>query len=79
MCLNHPRHRGAGVHVDKPSGATSELTVAYCVIGWTPELLCCARRDQVSNAQWTDELRVGDVPTCDERWSSVYKLITTAV
>ena len=31
MCISHPRHRGAGIHVDKPSGATSELTVSDCV------------------------------------------------
>ena len=60
MCLNHPRHRGAGVHVDKPSGATSELTVADCVIGWTPELQLGARHDLAATAQEADE-RVGEV------------------
>ena len=55
MCLSHPRHRGAGVHLDKPSGATSELTVADCVIGLTPELHAGARRDLVLNGQWTGE------------------------
>ena len=27
MCLSHPCGRSAGVHVDSPSGGTSELTV----------------------------------------------------
>ena len=44
MCLSNPCRCGAGVHVDSPLGATSELTVCDRSIGLTPELHLEVRR-----------------------------------
>ena len=60
MCLSHPRHRGAGVHLDSPLRSTSELTVYLYVHRLTSGLKSNIARNQAATGQEADE-RVGEV------------------
>ena len=59
MCLSHPCGRGAGVHVDSPSGDTSELTVYLHVHRLTSGLKRNTARIMAVTGQEADEC-VGD-------------------
>ena len=59
MCLSHPRHRGAGVHVDSPLRSTSKLTLYLYVHRLTSGLKSNTARSKAATGQEADE-RVGD-------------------
>ena len=65
MFLSHPCHRGAGVHMDKPPGGTSELTVYLHVHRLTSGLKCKGARIMAVTGQEADE-RVGDARESDD-------------